>query len=337
MGGSAGTSAPIAQTQGDMTNKAQGALQSYVGGSSQTPYAQNVLSNVGQGNTSISQALQQLSGSNQGAAGNQGGIDALYTDPQTAGLAAQSQVQSNPLYSGLFGKGGAEANAVGQLPGLTQNLADDRKALSGNDPSYGLQSSDLAAYGQASNNIGRQAAQQNQGISQALAARGLGSSNNGSAINSYAGAYGNQNEQLGQLQQQISQNRIQTAQGLAQARNQSDLANQQAQQGFATSLGQLGQTAYNNQMGSNLAGAQNNYNELAGSAASALNNQTAAQNQSNEQFAQQQATKKPSIGESIGDAAQGGLASAVGTLSGGGVTKVVDNVSKSAGSLLGMI
>lgn len=140
---------------------------------------------------------------------------------------------------------GQSNEAFNNYQGNTQNLASDRNALSGRDPSYGLQASDLAAYGQASNAIGRNSAQQGQGIAQALAARGLGSSNNGAAIGSYAGNYGNQAEQLAGLQQQIAQSRIQTAQGLAQARNQSDLQQQQTNSGLATNFGQLANSSAN--------------------------------------------------------------------------------------------
>lgn len=239
----------------------------------------------------------------------QGAIDQLFTSPETAGLAAQSQVQGNSLYSGMFGPGG-------QLSQETGNLAQDRQALSGNDPSYGLQASDLAAYGQASNNIGRQAAQQNQGIAQSLAARGLGSSNNGSAIGSYAGAYGNQNEALAGLQQNIAQQRIQTAQGLATARNNSDMQQQQY-------LGNLANSAYNSQLSSNMQGAENNYNMNAGAAGAALNNQAGQQNINNSTFAQQQQTAQPGLGQQIGSALGTGLSGGLSGVLSGGLTKAL--------------
>lgn len=262
---------------------------------------------------------------------SQGAIDQLFSSPETAGMVAQGQVMNNPLYAGLFGSSGLEGQAeqnsntaMNNYDTSTSNLASDRNALSGRDPSYGLQSSDLAAYGQASNNIGRNSAMQQQGIAQALAARGLGSSNNGAAIGSYAGAYGNQAEQLAGLQQQIAQNRIQTAQGLAQARNNSDLQQQQTNAGLATSQGNLansigntGMNAYNSQVGNNMAGVQNDYNQRAGAAGAALNNQTGMQNLNNSQFSQQQATKTPDIGTQIGNGLVGGLSGGVS----GGISK----------------
>lgn len=355
MGASGGTSANMNQSANNAANQSQNNLNGYAGaGTNQN--VQNVLGQYGSGGLSLQQAIGQLgstaqgngatNGSGQNSAGqqdtsggtNQGAIDQLFTSPETAGLAAQSQVNSNPLYSGLFGSSGLqgqqEANygtATNNYNNATGNLASDRQALSGNDPSYGLQASDLAAYGQESNALGRQAAQQNQGIAQALSARGLGSSNNGAAIGSYAGAFGNQNEQLAGLQNNIAQQRIQTAQGLAQARNNSDLQQQGNAQSFAgqsaagaNQTGALANQAYEGQLGSNMAGAQNNYNELAGGAASAQQYQTNQQNINNSQFSQAQQTKS-TAGGVFGQALSGSLGSALGslpsTLLGGGGSK----------------
>lgn len=354
MGG--GNSAPIASNT--QSQNAQNTLQNYAGAGTNSN-VQNLLSQYGSGNQSLSQTLQAIQGlqnptSGTGSTPNpfagtafgntlnnsgllaptsnnssngalvQGAEDQLATNPLTAGLLASSQVMSNPLNQGLYGQSGLQGQAENNYTNATGNLSQDRQALSGNDPSYGLQQSDLAAYGQGADQIGRQSAAQGQGIAQSLAARGLGSGANGSAIASYAGNYGNQNEQLGQLQNQISQNRINTAQGLAQARNASDLQQQSGAAGLATSMGQLGQQAYGQQLGSNMAGAQNNYNEAAGAAGSALNNQTAQQNVNNEQFAQQQ---QPGVLGSIAGAVGGGLA---GGLTGG----LGSTLGKAAGSAL---
>lgn len=338
MGASGGTSANQNQSANNGANQANNALNGYASAGSNAG-VQGVLGQYGSGGLTLQQAIAQLGNTAQsGASGpagsssqtngsgqyidpktgqvvqdtsagtNQGAIDQLFTSPQTAGLAAQSQVQGNSLYSGMFGPGG-------QLQQAGTNLTQDRQALSGNDPSYGLQASDLAAYGQASNTIGRQAAQQNQGIAQSLASRGLGSSNNGAAIGSYAGAYGNQNEALAGLQQQISQQRIQTAQGLAQARTNTDLQ-QQGQ------LGNLANSAYNSQLSSNMAGAENNYNMNAGNAAAQQQYQTNQQNLNDSQFSQAQQTKATVGGPILGilagaanaaaGAATGGVSSAVG-------------------------
>jgi len=235
MGATGGTSANMNQSANNAANQAQNNLGGYANAGTNST-VQNILGQYGKGGLSLQDAISQLGQTAQGPTGptngsgqyidpktgqsvqdtsggtNLGAIDQLFSSPVTAGLAAQQQVEGNSLYSGLFGPNG-------QLSKETGNLAQDRQALSGNDPSYGLQASDLAAYGQASNALGRQAAQQNQGIAQSLAARGLGSSNNGAAIGSFAGAYGNQNEALANLQNQIAQQRIQTAQGLAQAKS----------------------------------------------------------------------------------------------------------------------
>lgn len=349
MGASGGTSANENQSANNAANQAQNTLNGYAGaGTNQN--VQNVLGQYGSGGLSLQQAISQLgnsaqspgatNGSGQTTNGtqdtsggtNMGAVDQLFTGPATAGLAAQSQVSSNPLYSGLFGSSGLqgqqEANygtATNNYNNATGNLASDRQALSGNDPSYGLQASDLSAYGQASNALGRQSAQTNQGIAQSLAARGLGSSNNGAAIGSYAGAYGNQNEALAGLQNQIAQQRITTAQGLAQARNNSDLQQQGNAQSFAgqsasgaNQTGALANQAYQGQLASNMQGAENNYNELAGGAASAQQYQTNQQNINNSQFSQAQQTKQQAggpitsaLGSALGTAAGQGIATGV--------------------------
>lgn len=304
--------ASLGQTAQGPAGGTNGSGQYYQGGS------------AGTGDTTGASALSGGAGNGtQGSPGtlmqdtsdgtNQGAIDQLFSSPLTGGLAAQNQVENNSLYSGMFGKGG-------QLQQSGTNLAQDRQALSGNDPSYGLQASDLAAYGQASNNIGRQAAQQNQGIAQSLAARGLGSSNNGAAIGSYAGAYGNQNEALAGLQQTIAQQRIQTAQGLATARNNSDMQQNQY-------LGNLASSAYNSQLGANETAVQNDYNVNAGNAAAQQQYQTNEQNINNSQFSQAQQTKTAaggplggiltSLGSSGAGALGGSLGNGLGTALGG--------------------
>lgn len=267
-------------------------------------------------------AAQQSTNNSQANSGlTSGAISQLFSNPETAGLAAQSQVMSNPVYSGLFGQGGQLGQAEQNYTGATGNLAQDRKALSGNDPSYGLQSSDLAAYGQASNALGKQFSAQNQGLSQQLAARGLASGSNGATAQSFAGQYGNQAEQLAGLQQQISQNRINTAQNLAQARNASDLSQQQGAGQLSTQLGSLGNQAYQGQMAANQGGAENQYNELAGGQASALNNQIGQQNINNTQYQQQQAS---SLGGVLGGALGGAASSVLGGV-GGAVGKSLGN------------
>lgn len=331
MGASGGTSANQNQAANNSANQANNTLNGYAGAGS-SGATQGILGQYAQGGLGLNQAIAQLgqtggASTGQGGSGqsigpngqvvqdtaggaNQGAIDQLFTGPATAGLAAQQQVQGNSLYSGMFGQGG-------QLQQAGTNLTQDRQAMSGNDPSYGLQAPDLAAYGQASNAIGRNSAQQNQGIAQSLASRGLGSSNNGAAIGSYAGAYGNQNEALAGLQQQISQQRINTAQGLATARTQNDLQQQ-------NQLGNLANSAYNSQLSSNMAGAENNYNMNAGNAAAQQQYQTNEQNINNSQFSQAQQTKQSvggpivpilsnALGQAAGTAASGGISAALGT------------------------
>jgi hypothetical protein len=299
--GKDGQSANLASSD----NPALKSLQDRTGGQN-SPELQSILQQYSQGGMSLSDALSK-------AGGIQGGTDRLATDPLTGSLMAAQQVQSNPLTSGLFGKGGIQDQAQGLFGKLDSNLDESRNALMGRDQSYGLQDSDLKAYGQASNNIGRMFAGQEQNLAQSLADRGLGAAPSGAAGQSFSGLYGNKLEQLAGLQQQIAQNRIQTAQGLAQARNQSDLQRQAANNGLIQNLGSQAQNALQDQYGRQVQGSENNYNQLAGTAGLNLNNQALQQNVANSQFSQQQNSKQPGLLDSIRLGAVQGV--------GGGVSK----------------
>lgn len=352
MGSSSGTTAAGATGQQNQMQSSQNSLQGYSSAQS-NPQVQALMSKYAGGGMSLSDALGQigqLSGSQNGqdtsANVQQGATDQLATNPLTSGILASSQVMSNPLNAGLYGANGLQGQAEGNYTNATGNLAQDRQALSGNDSSYGLQQSDLAAYGQNADQIGRQSAQQGQGISQALAARGLSSGNSGAAIASYAGNYGNQLEQLAGLQNQISQNRITTASGLAQARNASDLSQQSSAGSLANNLGNSANSAYNSQLGNNMAGAENNFNELSGANSSAANNYGLQQNVNNSNFSQQQATSKPgflsTIGSGITSGISGGLSSGLSNGISMGISGQPSSGSKggssaSGGGLAGMI
>lgn len=335
MGAKSGTNAQ--QAQGNQTQSSENSLQGYTSAQS-NPQVQALMSQYASGQLPLSSALQQIQGltgtqNGQDVSGNvqQGAADELASNPLTAGTLASSQVMSNPLNQGLYGANGLAGQAQQNYGNATGNLAQDRQALSGNDPSYGLQQSDLAAYGQGANQIGRQSAMQGQGIAQALAARGLGSGSNGAAISSYAGNYGNQAEQLAGLQNQISQNRINTAQGLAQARNASDLQQQSGAAGLATNLGQLGASEYGTQLGANMSGAENNFNELSGANASAANNQALQQNINNANFSQQQATSKPGFLASLGNGISTGITSGVSSGLSNGISSGISGQPSSGG------
>lgn len=275
-----------------------------------SPELQKILQDYSTGGMSLSDAISK-------AGGISGGTDRLATDPLTGSVMASDQVRSNPLTSGIFGQGGVQDQAQSQYGKLGDYLDQDRNALMGRDQSYGLTNQDLAAYGQASGNIGRMFANQEQSLAQSLADRGLAAAPSGVAGQAFSGLMGNKLEQLAGLQQQISQNRINTAQQLAQARNQADLQRQSQTGSLIQGLGNLGQQAVNDQFGRQLAGSENNYNQTAGAAGLNLQNQGLQQNIANSQFAQQQATRTPSLGESIGTGINQGI--------GGGISKGITN------------
>lgn len=271
-------------------------------------------------------------------------INSLYTDPRTGSMLASNAVRTDPLTSGLFGQGGMQDQAQSRYGVLNNqydttvgNLAQDRQALSGNDPSYGLNAQDLAAYGQASGNIGRSFGAQSQNLAQMLASRGLDASASGVAGQSFSNLYGNQAEQLAGLQQQIAQNRIQTAQNLAQARTQADLQQQAtgnqaigANNNLIQGLGSLGQEALQNQYGRQLSGAEYGNNVQNAAAGAGMTNQAAQQNVANSQFSQAQSTAAPSAGQILGSiagaglgAATGGLGSSIGSALGSKIGKAI--------------
>lgn len=259
----------------------------------------------------LPQATQGGTAFNQQALSN-----AIATDPMAGSLYAKSQVMSDPTLKGLFGDNGMQGQAEQGYTTAGNNLGQDRNAMMGRDESYGLKDSDLAAYGQASGNIARQFGNQEQGLSQMLASRGLDQGPNGVAASKFSGLYGNKAEQLAGLQQNIAQQRINTAKDLAQTRTNQDLQEQAQSGALASQLGQLGQSSINNQFNRQLAGAENQTNQQLANANTNMSNQAMNQNANNEAFAQQQATKTPDFGTALGGAVAGGLGGALGSIGG---------------------
>lgn len=129
-------------------------------------------------------------------------------------IAAQ-QVQQNPLMSGMFGQGGLQDQSIAK----TQELMNR---------GYSLQPEDYEAYGQAQNQIARMFGAQENNLANALAMRGMGASSSAPGAAQFSGLYGNKAEQLGQMQQQIAQRRMDTnMQRLGQMQN--FVSNMQAQ------------------------------------------------------------------------------------------------------------
>lgn len=275
------------------------------------------------------------------------------TDPMAARKFSTDQVMSDPVFQKMYGAGGqqdklfqdADKNRA-DIVGADQQVADsdalinklngymdeNRQALSGKDDAYKLQDSDYAAYGEGSGNIARMFGQQEQGLAQALADRGLASSPNGVAASQFSGLYGNKMEQLGQLQRQISQDRVNKASEMFKFRTQADQERLSAQQGYGSNLRNYGMGL--RQYGTNLNDQQRdltalydksiNDNRTQNLAGRAINDKTTndaaqmqlaqaieAQNQSNEAFNQRLATAKPSAWGNIATAAIGAGAGAL--------------------------
>lgn len=208
---------------------------------------------------------------------------------------ASNQATTDPIQGQLFGQGGALSDTLGQVKSLENQ-------------GYNLTPQDQTAYGQASGNIARQFGQSEQGLSQSLANRGLGSSN--VAASKFSGLQGNKDEQLGQLQTQIANNRMQTTmQRLGQM------------QSFASSLGNQAQGAINSNRNFNM-GALQNYEQQGRDAANLLGHE---QNQANEGLTQQQQT---SHGSSLSNALNG---ASIGGMMGGSM-----GGQRNSSSLMGM-
>lgn len=267
----------------------------------------------------IQKSLDALPGTSQVSAPEQF-MDRLATNSVTGSMFAKDQVMKDPTLAGMFNKGGLLDQSEGQYSTASNDLGTDRNALMGRDESYGLQDSDLKAYGQASGNIGRQYGNSEKNLAQSLANRGLASGPSGAANLAYSNMAGSQNEQLAQAQQQIAQNRIQTARGLAQDRTNMDLQRQSQAGNLATNLGGLGQSAVNAQFGRQLMGSEDAYNKQAGAAALTAGQQGLQQGINNSQWAQQQASSP------------GGV---IGGIAGNAVGAITGGIGNSLGSALG--
>lgn len=189
---------------------------------------------------------------------------------------ATDRVQNNAIYGGLFGQGGQLSQAEGEATDLANR-------------GFSLKPEDYEAYGQASGNIARMFGQNEQSLSQSLANRGLSNSNIAGA--QFSGLQGNKNEQLAGLQRQIANDRMKmNLERLGQTRN------------FMSQLGQQAQNAVGQDINSNLAAGQQEYQMGMGQLG-------ALQGQANEGLQQQQQTQHSSgLSNALGGMMSGGLA-----------------------------
>ncbi len=223
---------------------------------------------VDSGNSFINNQYQQQDNDQAQAAiraatGYQGSKDAL--DPLQSSRTATSEVGNNSILGQILGKGGTLDRTTAQ----EQDLAGR---------GFSLQPEDYEAYGQGSDNIARQFGAAGGSLGQALSDRGL--SDSAGAGQSFSGLQGSKLEQLGQMQQQIAKQRMDTNMArLGQTRN---------------FLGQLTGEAGNaiqqqagRQMGSEAA----NFGETMGKADQGTNFLKNEQDQKNEQLMQRQQTQ----------------------------------------------
>lgn len=240
-------------------------LGSFLFGSSGTN-AQNVLQ------PAVGQAGQYT---NQFGGAANGANDAMATGSTTGSQYATQQVMNNPMLSGLFGQGGQLSKS--------EDLSDQL-----NSTGYNLTSQDQDALGQASGNIARTSAAQDQGLASSLAARGFGGAGSGVAGAAFSNSAGNKFEQLAQAQTQIAQQRVQNTQNRINANNQ-----------LMTTLGGEAANDEQQQYGRQLSGAQFGAQQNQ----QGVDNAAANQNEINEQFAQQQQTKSSGALGALGGAA----------------------------------
>jgi len=263
----------------------------------------------------------ELSGLEQGmdAARTKGNVQGsdfasqLALDPNTALQFATDKVQNNPILGQYFGKGGALDRT---------NTEEQRLASQG----YKLQPEDYEAYGQASGDIARQFGQQESGLAESLASRGLASGGSSVAGREYSGLQGNKNEMLAKAQTDIANKRMQnTMERLNQTRN------------FMSQLGQQGQNALQNQYDNALSSRKETMAERTGAVDLEQRRQQMEQDQVNKQFQQQEDTRGPGLGGVLGGIAggltgafTGGLGTAVGKGLGNSMFDVNDKGDKIA-------
>lgn len=268
-----------------------------------SPPVQNLLSQYRAGSLSLKDALANAD--RFPGVGSSNFLKAVSEDPVASNNMAKEQLLSDPTVSGLYGDNGLQR----KMADVAGNLGQDRESLFGRDESYGLNSGDLQAYGQAQGEVERLFGNQEQQAAQSLSNRGLGAAPSGAAGALFSGIAGNKNEQLAKAQMQIAQNRVNTAKELAQSRVNADLGAGQ----LSTSLGALGQNALHGSKADSIAAQELGYNTLAG--LSALNTgQTGLEHNLMQSAANNENSKNSDF---LGNLLKGGIATGVGALTGG--------------------
>lgn len=209
---------------------------------------------------------------------------------------AEKGVQESALTRGLFGAGG-----------LQEQLGREGQDLAGRG--FQLSQEDREAYGQAAGDISRLFGQQEQQAAQSLARRGLASAGSGAAGATFSGLAGNKNEQLGRMQMQIANQRMEnTRQRLFQ--------NRQMQQDLGMS-------------GANLA-EQRRSGKLAG-LAGAASAESALNDDRRQTLADRQGAKKLGLLNTIGQGLQRGIGQTAQQLPGMALGAATGGASMGAG------
>lgn len=237
------------------------------------PKINGIISDYSQGKMSLNDALSQLKGSTGNLSSAYG---QLATSPLAGSMVASDQVRNDPTLSGLYGQGGAMESAEAQNKDLSSR-------------GYSLQPEDYEAYGQGSGNIARMFGTQEQSLAQSLSNRGLGGAGSGVANQQFSGLQGNKFEQLGQLQQQIAQQRM-----------QSNLARLTANQNFLTQMGQGATQAEGQKFNENLSGVQNQQGMLSSAAGQDISRYGTEANAAQASDASRKAAMQPSLMDAIG-------------------------------------
>lgn len=246
--------------------------------------------------------------------GGMGGLSNILSQANNAQTTYQGdptqQLQNDAVLGKTFGHGGVLDQTVQQ----EQDLANR---------GFSLKPEDYEAYGQASGNIARMFGQQEQGLSQSLANRGL--SNSGAAAAGFSGLMGNKDEQLAGLQRQIANDRMNmNLQRLGQTQQFLSNLNQQGMQG-ENQMQQLGRQK------------AQDYNQVLNNKANmAMGLLGGFQGQQNEGLQQQQQTAHGSTLSNIFGGMSAGYANSGGGMSGGGKpqgTQMSGDPSSSAMSL----
>jgi len=203
---------------------------------------------------------------------------------ESAGLAAspiygqsvaQNEVLNDPVLAGLFGKDGQLAGAEKQANDLSSQ-------------GFKLQPQDVEAYGQASGNIARMFGQNEQSLSQALGDRGLAAGGSGAGSAAFSGLMGNKNEQLGQMQMQIANQRMNnTMQRLQQTRN------------YISQLGGLGQNAEQSAFNNNLNANNQRTNQANDLSAAERGDYVTAEGAKQKSMESQQGAQSQNLGDAI--------------------------------------